>query len=43
MVITAGTDFTGVCNLLRRLPAGQETYRAADVVAYLLGPEEADP
>ena len=36
-VITAGTDFTGVRELLRRMPAGRETYRAADVVAYLLG------
>jgi NAD(P)H-dependent flavin oxidoreductase YrpB (nitropropane dioxygenase family) len=35
-VVTAGKDFTGVRHLLARLPAGQETYRAADVVAYLL-------
>ncbi|MGA5299586.1 nitronate monooxygenase [Nucisporomicrobium flavum] len=38
-VITAGTDFTGVRELLRRRPGGRGTYRAADVVAYLLGPE----
>lgn len=35
-VLTAGTDFTAVRQLLARLPAGEETYRAADVVAYLL-------
>jgi NAD(P)H-dependent flavin oxidoreductase YrpB (nitropropane dioxygenase family) len=36
-VVTAGTDFTPVRDLLRRRPAGQDDYRAADVVAYLLG------
>jgi len=36
-VLTAGDDFTGVRELLRRLPPGRETYRAADVVDYLLG------
>jgi NAD(P)H-dependent flavin oxidoreductase YrpB (nitropropane dioxygenase family) len=39
-VITAGTDFTGVRALLQRRPGGRPTYHAADVVAYLLGPEE---
>jgi NAD(P)H-dependent flavin oxidoreductase YrpB (nitropropane dioxygenase family) len=41
-VVTAGTDFTGVRHLLRQLPAGQETYSAADVVAYLLGEDQVD-
>jgi NAD(P)H-dependent flavin oxidoreductase YrpB (nitropropane dioxygenase family) len=35
-IVTAGLDFTGVRHLLRQVPAGQETYRAADVVEYLL-------
>ncbi|GID27464.1 nitronate monooxygenase [Paractinoplanes brasiliensis] len=39
-VITAGTDFTAVRELLRRLPAGRQTYRATDVVAYLLETEK---
>jgi NAD(P)H-dependent flavin oxidoreductase YrpB (nitropropane dioxygenase family) len=39
-VITAGTDFTGVRQLLRRLPAGVDSYSAADVVAYLLNMPE---
>ena len=43
VVITGGTDFTGVRELLRRRPAGRETYRAADVVAYLLGSAVAAP
>jgi NAD(P)H-dependent flavin oxidoreductase YrpB (nitropropane dioxygenase family) len=34
-VVTAGTDFSGVRHLLRQAPAGEETYSAADVVAYL--------
>jgi NAD(P)H-dependent flavin oxidoreductase YrpB (nitropropane dioxygenase family) len=38
-VVTAGTDFTGVRHLLGQLPAGRETYSAADVVAYLLSLE----
>jgi NAD(P)H-dependent flavin oxidoreductase YrpB (nitropropane dioxygenase family) len=38
-VITAGTDFTAVRALLRRCRPGEDTYRAADVVAYLLGGE----
>lgn len=38
-VLTAGSDFTSVRHLLSRLPAGQDTYRAADVVAYLLNEE----
>jgi NAD(P)H-dependent flavin oxidoreductase YrpB (nitropropane dioxygenase family) len=36
-VVTAGTDFTGVRQLMRDRPAGQADYGAADVVAYLLG------
>jgi hypothetical protein len=40
-VVTAGTDFTAVRHLLRRLPAGQETYTAADVVAHLLSKPSA--
>jgi NAD(P)H-dependent flavin oxidoreductase YrpB (nitropropane dioxygenase family) len=36
-IVTAGLDFTGVRHLLRQVPAGQETYGAADVVEYLLG------
>jgi NAD(P)H-dependent flavin oxidoreductase YrpB (nitropropane dioxygenase family) len=38
-VVTAGVDFSGVRHLLGRLPAGQDTYSAADVVAYLLNLE----
>ena len=40
-VVTAGTDFTGVRQLMRDRPAGQTGYGAADVVAYLLGEEKA--
>lgn len=36
-IVTAGTDFTPVRDLLERLPPGQDTYTARDVVAYLLG------
>jgi NAD(P)H-dependent flavin oxidoreductase YrpB (nitropropane dioxygenase family) len=42
-IVTAGADFTGVRQLMRSLPAGQADYGAADVVAYLLGKEEARP
>jgi NAD(P)H-dependent flavin oxidoreductase YrpB (nitropropane dioxygenase family) len=38
-VITAGTDFTGVRQLLGRRSPGQESYPAAEVVNYLLGRE----
>jgi NAD(P)H-dependent flavin oxidoreductase YrpB (nitropropane dioxygenase family) len=37
-IVTIGADFTAVRELIARLPAGQRTYTAHDVVAYLLGP-----
>lgn len=35
-LVTAGSDFTTVAHLLRRLPPGRLTYTAADVVSHLL-------
>lgn len=41
-LVTAGSDFTTVAYLLKQLPPGQMTYKAADVVAHLLrGPTAA--
>ncbi len=43
-LVTAGADFATVAELLGRLPAGAATYRAADVVRYLLsGLPAAEP
>ncbi len=42
-VVTAGTDFTAVRQLMRDRPAGKADYCAADVVDYLLGDEAARP
>lgn len=36
-IVTTGADFTAVRDLVARLPAGQRTYSAQDVVTYLLG------
>jgi len=36
-IVTSGEDYTGVRDLVARLPAGQRTYTARDVVTYLLG------
>jgi NAD(P)H-dependent flavin oxidoreductase YrpB (nitropropane dioxygenase family) len=35
-IVTAGNDFSGVRHLYRNRPPGAASYRAADVVAYLL-------
>jgi len=37
-IVTTGTDYTAVRDLIARLPAGQHTYTAHDVITYLLGP-----
>lgn len=36
-IITMGTDFTAVKDLLRERPGGELDYTAADVISYLLG------
>jgi hypothetical protein len=35
-LVTAGSDFATVAQLLRNLPAGRQTYSAADVVTHIL-------
>ena len=37
-IVTSGTDYTAVRDLIAQLPAGQTTYTAHDVITYLLGP-----
>ncbi|WIX98511.1 nitronate monooxygenase [Amycolatopsis mongoliensis] len=36
-IVTTGVDYTAVRDLLARVPAGERTYTAQDVVTYLLG------
>lgn len=36
-IVTTGVDYTAVRDLLEHVPAGERTYTAQDVVAYLLG------
>jgi hypothetical protein len=36
-IVTTGVDHTAVRDLITRLPAGEHTYTAQGVVAYLLG------
>ena len=35
-IVTSGTDYTAVRDLISQLPAGQRTYTAHDVITYLL-------
>jgi NAD(P)H-dependent flavin oxidoreductase YrpB (nitropropane dioxygenase family) len=37
-VVTGGTDYQGVADLLAAMPDGQDFYTAADVISYLAGP-----
>lgn len=42
-LVTAGSDLAGVADLLRDAPAGETSYRAADVVRHLLSELPDDP
>lgn len=41
-IVTSGVDYTGVRDLIAHVPAGERTYTAYDVVAYLLGESVPD-
>lgn len=42
-IVTTGVDYTAVRDLIARVPAGERTYSARDVVTYLLGKPEPKP